>query len=120
MKEFRLAVTGGRDFTDKKAVFSTLDKVNRKRPITLLIHGGARGADTLASSWATSRDVPQKAFYAEWDKYGRSAGMRRNREMLDNGKPHGVVGFPGGRGTAGMIKESHLRKITVYQPYRSN
>ena len=35
MKEFRLAVTGGRDFTDKKAVFSTLDRVNRKRPITL-------------------------------------------------------------------------------------
>ena len=61
-KEFHLAVTGGRDFTDKKAVFSTLDRVNRKRPITLLIHGGARGADTLASSWATSRKIPAKSF----------------------------------------------------------
>ena len=116
MKEFCLAVTGGRDFTDRNAAFSILDKVNKKRPITLLIHGAARGADTLASLWATSRKVPQKAFYADWDRYGRSAGHRRNRKMLEKGKPDGVVAFPGGRGTAGMVKESRLRKITVYQP----
>ena len=117
--EFRLAITGGRDFTDKDAVFSTLDKVHAKRPITLLIHGAARGADSLSSLWAKSRSIPQQAFHAQWDKYGRSAGMRRNREMLDTGIPHGVVAFPGGRGTAGMIRESRIREITIYQPYNT-
>ena len=113
----KLAVTGGRDYTNRKSVFSALDRVHAKHPISLLIHGAARGADTLCSKWAESRGIPQKAFYADWDKYGRSAGHRRNRDMLDRGKPDGVIAFPGGRGTAGMVQESLKRKVIVWQPY---
>ena len=117
--EFRLAVTGGRNYSNKQAVFKALDAVNNKRQITLLIHGAAKGADTLSSLWAKERNIPQQAFYANWDKHGKSAGSIRNREMLESGKPQGLIAFPGGKGTANMIKESKLRHITIYQPYPS-
>ena len=116
-KVFQLAVTGGRNFNNREKVYQTLDAVNRKRPITLLIHGAARGADSLSGSWAKSRQIPVREFHAEWDKFGKSAGHRRNRKMLDEGKPDGVVAFPGGRGTAGMVSETKRRNITIYQPF---
>ena len=114
---FKLAVTGGRNYTDKESLFKVLDKVNNKRNVTLLIHGNAKGADSLACMWAKIRKIPQIAFDADWSMYGKSAGPIRNREMLDIGKPDGVVAFPGGRGTADMVKQSKIRQIEVYMPF---
>lgn len=96
----RVLVCGGRDFTDRVKVFRTLDALCPQP--TLIIHGAARGADRLASQWAASRGVAQLSMPADWDRYGRSAGYRRNAEMLSIGQPHLVVAFPGGPGTRMM------------------
>jgi len=99
----RVLVCGGRDFNDHAMVFERLDALHQRDQISLLIEGGARGADALAAEWALARRVPSRRFTAQWDVHGRSAGPIRNQKMLDEGKPDLVVAFPGGRGTANMI-----------------
>lgn len=49
----RVLVCGGRNYNDRKRVFSTLDRIG----ITHLIQGGARGADALAKDWAKLRGI---------------------------------------------------------------
>ena len=98
----KVLVCGGRDYIKREALFLVLDRLHAERPIAQVIHGAARGADSLAGEWARARGVEEKAFPAEWQRYGRSAGSRRNHRMLYEGKPDLVVAFPGGRGTADM------------------
>jgi len=45
-------------------------------------------------------------FPADWSRHGKSAGPIRNRQMLIEGRPDIVVAFPGGKGTANMIKQA--------------
>ena len=49
--------------------------------ITEVVSGGARGVDLLGERWAGLYDKPVKRFRADWSKYGKSAGFRRNNEM---------------------------------------
>ena len=99
-------VCGGRNYADREHLFKTLDNLTAKLGFTQLIHGAARGADTLAGEWAQSRGLPVKAYPADWNKWSRSAGPRRNQQMLEEGRPDFVVAFPGGRGTAHMTSIS--------------
>ena len=110
-----LCITGGRDFTDREFVFKTLDRVHAHRAIECLVYGGARGADNLSALWAKSRGIKTKLFPAQWERFGKSAGYRRNTEMLESGID-GLVAFPGGRGTAHMKRETERKGITVYTP----
>lgn len=111
----RVLVCGGRDFNDSNLLYGTLSDIHRRTPITMIIEGGASGADTLAHCWG--KDFSQvKTFKADWAKYGRSAGPIRNKQMLEEGKPNCVVAFPGGRGTAHMVtiaKEAGVQVIEV-------
>ena len=94
----RLLACGGRDFIDGAYVEAVLSIY----PITLLICGMARGADTLAYQYARANNIPTLEFPADWQRYGKRAGMVRNTVMLTEGKPDLVIAFPGGRGTEMM------------------
>lgn len=113
--EFRVLVCGGRDFGDEPGdeefLFKTLDGLPR-RP-TLIIEGEAPGADSLARAWAESRGIPVAKYPADWNKHGRAAGPIRNRQMLEDGKPHLVVAFRGGKGTADMCKQAKGHGVKV-------
>ena len=52
------------------------------RPGDCLIHGGARGVDSWAEEAARSAGVPVSRSPADWDRYGKPAGMLRNSAML--------------------------------------
>ena len=110
---FRLLVCGGRDYTDRAHVFATLDRVHAKKPVALVIHGAARGADTLAGEWAEDRGIEVWRFVASWQKHGNAAGPIRNQAMLATAKPEGVVAFPGGSGTADMVRRAEAAGVTV-------
>lgn len=116
----RILVCGGRDYNDAEAVNEALDAVHRKRGITLIIEGGATGADTLARQWAKQNGVQfetEKVTKEEWRRYGRAAGPMRNTRMLKKWDPEGVVAFPGGTGTADMIRQAQAAGIKVWRPY---
>jgi len=108
----KLLVCGGRDFSDYALVKSTLDVFGGSRGVTLA-HGGARGADLLAGRYAASRGWPVRVFPADWQAHGKSAGPRRNQQMLTEFVPDLVIAFPGGRGTSDMIARARRAGVPV-------
>lgn len=111
-----LIVCGGRAYADRERVFAALDTAHAKHPVSLLIHGGAPGADALAQQWAVSRAVKVRQFPAEWTALGRRAGPLRNQAMADHGAD-GCVAFPGGSGTADMCRRAEAAGIKVWKPW---
>jgi len=107
----RILVCGGRDYDDRKKVFEALDTLDNP---CALIEGGARGADRLAREWAIDNNVPIFTFNADWETYGRAAGPIRNKQMLVEGKPDIVIAFPGGAGTANMIRQARAAGIPCF------
>lgn len=104
-------VSGGRDFDDRDRVFEALDEVAPSRIVT----GDAPGADFWAVTYAMVHRLPCRVFEADWDWHGRAAGPIRNQQMLDEGNPDLVVAFPGGRGTADMVRRARKAGIPVME-----
>lgn len=75
-------VSGSRDFPDKKLAVAVLTAQFRHGDI--LFHGGARGVDQWAAEIAVKKGMQINCFPANWDKYGKSAGFKRNRIMVDD------------------------------------
>lgn len=115
----RVLVCGGRNFNDTQFVYRTLSRLHAAEPIERIIHGGALGADRLAGMWAALRAVPVDVFPADWSKRWRAAGPIRNETMLRVGKPDLVVAFPGGWGTADMVRRAELAGVVVFRAERS-
>lgn len=109
----RVLVCGGRDYDDESRLRRILSSLHAQAEITLLIEGGARGADRLASFWACDHDVPTDRYEADWNAHPKAAGPIRNQLMLDEGEPDLVVAFPGGRGTADMVRRAKKAGVTV-------
>jgi hypothetical protein len=107
----RVLVCGGRDFEDRNALFSVLDQMAEQ--IERIICGGARGADGLAYTWACRNDKSPEVYMADWERYGRRGGPIRNQRMIDEGKPDMVIAFPGGRGTADMVRRARAAGVPV-------
>lgn len=111
----RILVCGGRDFSDRSLVFHILDLEALEHDIHAVIQGGASGADKLAREWCYQRQsIRMWNFPADWKKHGKAAGPIRNQQMLDEGKPTKVFAFPGGRGTADMIRRAKAAGVPVY------
>jgi hypothetical protein len=80
----------------------------------VVIHGACRGVDEQAMIAAqTLPGVKHLPFEADWRRHGRAAGPIRNSRMLEEGKPDFVVAFPGGRGTANMVKQAEAAGVPV-------
>lgn len=91
----KIALTGGLDFNDHHLIWARLDKVHAKHSDMVLLHGGSpKGAELIASKWATSRKVPQIAFKPDWTKHAKAAPFKRNDAILEL-LPIGVMHFPG-------------------------
>lgn len=120
----RVIIAGSRDFYDYEKLKNTVDgylqNVDSLTPV--IISGTARGADRLGEKYAIEHSYEVRRFPANWDKYGKSAGYIRNREMaqyaIANESVGVLISFWDGksRGTKYMIelaKEYGLRVIVV-------
>jgi len=107
----RVVICGGRHY-----IFSQ-DDIRRLEDVLMyivlqglsmeVVTGGAKGADACAVAWARSSSLKVTTFAADWSKHGRAAGPIRNRQMAKYVSSGGIcVAFPGGRGTANMVKEA--------------
>lgn len=113
-KMFRVIIAGGRDFNDYEMLCDYCDKVlaNITDEI-VIISGAARGADHLGMYYANDRGYKIQYFFPEWDKYGKSAGYRRNVQMAENADA--LIAFWDGksRGTNHMINIANERGLKV-------
>ena len=111
-----LVVSGSRKATQAQHgafVYDILDTFHAQTPVTHLHHGAAKGVDLLAAAWAVSRSIPVTPHPANWNRYGKSAGPIRNRDMLDAASPDYWIAFPimDSKGTIDFINEASRRKI---------
>lgn len=131
----RILVCGDRDYPDQHHVWSTLDSltgVSESSPLpdpaTVIIQGCAgrvvrlpdgtkqvRGADLIAREWGITNWVEVLDYPADWTGLGGAAGPIRNAKMLAEGKPELVVAFPGGRGTADMVRKARAAGVRVVE-----
>lgn len=108
----KLAIVGSRNFTDYKELSRIIGKV--KGDITLIISGGARGADTLAERYAKEKAIPYLIFPADWNEYGKKAGILRNQDIVDNAEAMVAFLAPESRGTRDSIKRAQAKGIPVH------
>lgn len=124
-----MGVCGGRSFRNYRFLARTLDEICEQRgwitepddlgnflPYVRLIHGGAKGADLLADSWAVTRWCPIMTFPItndDWKMYGKGAGGARNQRIIDQGKIDILVAFPGGNGTKDMVRRAEIHGIEI-------
>lgn len=116
MKEnMTVLVCGGRNLDKSleeiERLHGVLSSIHTKYNIIKIIHGGATGADSAAGDWAINNQIRYEVFPAQWNKYNRSAGVIRNRQMAIEGNLDLVLAFPGGHGTAHMVKAAQTAKI---------
>lgn len=108
----RVLVCGGRDYMDKPFLWNILDGIGPPE-VSGVVSGMASGADSFAAEWALRFGFPLYEFPADWRAHGKAAGPIRNQRMIDEGKPDLVIAFPGGRGTADMVRRARAACISV-------
>ena len=115
-----IAAGGGRDLAwPQQRVAAELLARSGGRLVHLLLHGGARGADAAIGRAAQQLGWSALVMPAQWERHGRAAGPIRNRELLEQAvaraEAHSspgyqasvlVVAFPGGAGTASLMREA--------------
>ena len=104
----KVLVTGGRNYNNASVVSRVLHTIDP----SIICQGGATGADMLAAAWAVTNGIPCLTFNADWSQ-GKKAGIIRNQKMLDEFNPDLVVAFPGGRGTADMVRRAKEAGVEV-------
>jgi hypothetical protein len=111
----KVLVCGSRSWNRPSLIGRRLAKLPNDAEI---IHGGARGADELAATYARALGIPVTAYPADWRGKGKRAGIIRNLEMLDQ-KPDLVLAFWDGEsaGTRHTIGEAENRGIKVEVVY---
>ena len=110
-----LLITGGRDYTDAARLQWALAEAWRRLQPTALRHGACpTGADAGAHWWALERGYAVEPMLADWSQ-GRAAGPLRNQAMLERGGVVGLVAFPGGRGTADMVRRAKAAGVRVWE-----
>ncbi|MCP9891752.1 hypothetical protein KBY57_11915 [Cyanobium sp. Aljojuca 7D2] len=98
-----IAAGGGRDLAwPHQRVAAELLARTGGRPVHLLLHGGARGADAAIGRAAHQLGWASLVMPAQWQLHGRAlvhSSPGRQVSVL-------VVAFPGGAGTASLVQQA--------------
>jgi hypothetical protein len=86
-----------------------------KFKITEVVSGGCYGVDTIGEEWARENNIPVKVFPADWNKYGKSAGPRRNEQMANYADALILIWDGDSRGSRSMLNLAYERNLAVYQ-----
>lgn len=122
-----IIITGSRSITDYATVRDGIEAALAELRYTTedveeLVSGGARGVDSLAERWAAIHQIPVHRFDPDWERYKRSAGIVRNKEMarygMDNQSHTVVVALWDGKsaGTKHMMDYCRIGGLLVLEP----
>ena len=107
-----VAIVGSREFTDGRVIRASIERL---RPTTI-VSGGARGADSLGAFWARELSIPTIIHLPDWDRFGKSAGYRRNELIVRDSDM--VLAFfapgPRSRGTQHTVAIARAAGKTVH------
>lgn len=113
----KIIVAGSRAISNYDLVSETIKRFLQDHGLTVsdieIVSGGANGVDRLAERWAIENSAKLSVFKAEWDRFGKSAGMIRNKKMREYA--NGLIAIWDGysKGTKNMIMEARSHGLTV-------
>ena len=83
----RVVISGCRDYDNyneaKTCIDYYLTNIRKENEIVIL-SGCASGADAIGERYAKENCLKVEKYPANWEKYGKSAGPKRNEEMAKN------------------------------------
>lgn len=116
-KRFRVIIAGTRFFNDYSLLCAVCDrlladKVKQGFDI-VIVSGGCVGADLLGEAYAKQKGYKVERYPAQWEQYGKKAGIIRNAEMADNADA--LIAYWNGksRGTKNMIETAREKGLAV-------
>jgi hypothetical protein len=125
-QKFYLLIAGGREYNNVDNVIlfinAAMNAAARNDQTLIIVHGAALGADSLAGKLGKEAGLEIIEMPADWNKYGKSAGYKRNIQMADlliekqkEGNRCEVLTFQGGNGTKHMrdIAQSKGLKLVI-------
>lgn len=108
----KLIIAGGRDYWLTKEQFQELDRLHFKQVVHEVICGGANGVDACGKAWAIINNIPVRDFPANWDQFGKRAGILRNAEMAQVATALAV--FNGGKGSRHMLEVAREWGLAIF------
>ncbi len=82
----RVVIAGCRDYNNYNEAKDFIDlclvNIYRENDI-VIVSGCASGADAIGERYANENGFKVERYPADWNKYGRSAGPRRNKQMAE-------------------------------------
>ena len=116
MENFKVIIAGSRGFSNYKLLKEKCNEYlreKRKEYNIIIISGGARGADFYGEKYAQDEGFLLEVFLANWNKFGKSAGFRRNEQMAE--VADALIAFWDGKshGTKHMIEIMENKKLLV-------
>ena len=116
-RQFKVIIAGTRFFNDYSLLKETADRLLADKITAgysiVIVSGGCAGADLLGERYAKENGYSIDRYPAEWQKYGRKAGIMRNAVMADNADA--LIAYWDGisRGTKNMIDEARKKGLAV-------
>ncbi|MFZ2284964.1 MAG: DUF2493 domain-containing protein [Lutibacter sp.] len=109
----KVIIAGGRNFDDFNKLCQVCDEFLLDQNDIEIVSGAYKGADLLGERYAAERNYPIKQFPADWRRYGKSAGLKRNTEMATYANT--LIAFWDGesKGTKNMIDLATLIGLKV-------
>lgn len=113
----KVIVSGSRNFNDTVFIYKKLDELLQQYKEfneVEIVEGGCRGVDLIAKQYAIDNNLSYKEFPADWNRYGKSAGMISNSDMAQYADA--LIAFYDGksRGTGGMIRIAKGKGLPVH------
>lgn len=109
----RVIIAGSRNFYDYERLKQSCDKILVNQTDIQIVSGTAKGADELGEKYANEKGYGLVLFSAQWDKYGKSAGYKRNVQMAENADALIAFWDEKSRGTKHMIDIANKLNLLV-------
>ena len=115
----KVIIAGSRDIENKQLLEKTISdaKIKKGIVITEVVCGLAKGVDILGKIWGETEHIPIKEFPANWNKYGKVAGMIRNNQMAEYADALIAICKNRSKGTMHMINKMKNMNKPVYEAH---
>ena len=110
----KLIIAGSRTFTDYNKLKQICDQFLQDQSNIEIVSGAYyKGADKLGEKYAAEKGLRLTKFPADWKRFGRAAGPKRNKQMANYADA--LIAFWDGksRGTENMIEISKIKNLII-------
>jgi hypothetical protein len=116
MSVVRVGVSGSRTIKDREFVFQQLDWYLSRLKMDyelILLHGGAKGFDSLCESWAKKNKIKTEIYLPDYNKYNKGAPLKRNETIVNNSDYFIAMQQNDSKGTQDAINKAIKRGLPI-------